>query len=130
MNLDHSLQPLSERGSEPSDRKQRRSAEAGDKRGSDWAPPGEARQDASSEFRGSRFQYAKNTMQRKPRFRDMRNHESITAVKRRSNSGPLIPVCVGVSWIGISICKEHNATKTSISRYAKSRLNPDRQIQK
>jgi hypothetical protein len=59
MNLDRSLQPLSERGSEPSDRKQTpvshqicRSCE-GDKRGSDRAPPGEARQEASSENRGS-----------------------------------------------------------------------------
>jgi hypothetical protein len=59
MNLDRSLQPLSERGSEPSDRKQTpvsrqicRSCE-GDKRGSDRAPPGEARQVASSENRGS-----------------------------------------------------------------------------
>jgi hypothetical protein len=59
MNLDRSLQPLSERGSEPSDRKQTpvsrqicRSCE-GDKRGSDRAPPGEARQEASSENRES-----------------------------------------------------------------------------
>jgi hypothetical protein len=59
MNLDRSLQPLLERGSEPSDRKQTpvsrqicRSCE-GDKRGSDRAPPGEARQEASSENRGS-----------------------------------------------------------------------------
>ena len=61
MNLDRSLHPLSERGSEPSDRKQTpvscqicRSCE-GDKRGSDQAPPGEAQQVSSSENRGSRL---------------------------------------------------------------------------
>jgi hypothetical protein len=59
MNLDCVLQPLSERGSEPSNRKQKpvnreicRSWE-GDKHGSDRAPSGEARQKASSENRGS-----------------------------------------------------------------------------
>ena len=44
--------------------------------------------------------------------------------------GPLITTCIGLSGIGISLCKEHNATKTPISRYAKSRLNPDRHMQK
>jgi hypothetical protein len=61
MNLDHSLQPLTERGSELSDRKQTsvsrqicRSCE-GDKRGSDRAPPGEAQKVASSKNWGSRL---------------------------------------------------------------------------
>jgi hypothetical protein len=61
MNPDRSLHPLSERGSESSDRKQTpvsrqicRSCE-GDKHGRDRAPPGEAQQVAPSENRGSRL---------------------------------------------------------------------------
>jgi hypothetical protein len=38
-------------------------------------------QEASSEFRGSRFQYEKFTRQRKPRNRDMRFRDLIAAVK-------------------------------------------------
>jgi hypothetical protein len=81
----------------------------------------------SSENRGSGLWNVQFTWQREPRNHDMRFHDLIAAVKSRMRSGPLI-FFIGVSGIGISICKEHNATKTPISRYAKSRLNLHRQI--
>ena len=49
----------------------------------------------------------------KPRNRDMRFRDLIAAIEASMRYGPLI-VLIGVSGIEISICKEHNATKTMI----------------
>jgi hypothetical protein len=69
--------------------------------------------------RESEFHESREQLQQKPRNRDMRFRDLIAAVKASMRYGPLI-FFIGVSGIGISICKEHNATKTPISRYAKS----------
>jgi hypothetical protein len=41
-----------------------------------------------SEFRGSRIQKGKNTMQQESRFRDMRYRDSIAAIKIKLGSRP------------------------------------------